>query len=160
MFDGVTDTTGFCVSFNAPSGCASGGEVLLLTLAANTLDGVTGDAGGNLNSLFIDPFRLFRFSDAVLLVVLSRLTLYVSGSASSFSSTVGSLGLTLAEGGWLTKALLGGAAEALDGGGMEARTLLAWFGGGLAGELGSDACDMDCGLLNVDVAGVAELAPR
>ena len=67
------------------------------------------------------------------------------------------MGRTLAEDGWLTKALLGGA---LDGGGMEARTLLAWFGGGLAGELGNDACDIDWGLLNVDVAGVAELAPR
>ena len=75
MFEGVIGAVGFCVSFNAPWGCTSGGEVLLLALAANTLDGVTGDAGGNLNSLFIDPFLLFRFSAVGLLVVLSRLTL-------------------------------------------------------------------------------------
>ena len=101
----------------------------------------TGDAGGNLNSLFIDPFLLFLFSTfmfctlcgdgtgAVALVGLvdarSRRTVSVLGSSSA-SSGVGSnwRGLNLlAEDGWLTKLEAGGVpgADVREGGGIEER---------------------------------------
>jgi len=103
--------------------------------------GDTSDAGGNLNSLFIDPFLLFLFStfmfctlcgvgaEAVALVGLvdarSRRTVSVVGSSSA-SSGVGSnwWGLnSLAVEGWLTKLEAGGVlgADVREGGGIEER---------------------------------------
>jgi len=114
-----------------------------------------GEGGGNLNSLFMLPILLFLFSCRVLeladvaLVVLSSCTVSVSGS-SSLSSTVGSncLGrFSPAEGGWLTNEdARAGDASDLEGGGMDERYdagVDRLFGGGLAGENGNDACDID-----------------
>jgi hypothetical protein len=104
-------------SSNAEGGTTAGGVYFAGAF------GDTGDTGGNLNSLFIDPFLLFLFSTftfctlcdvgtgAIALVGLvdarsRRMVSVVGSSSASASSGVGSNWRslnTLAEKGWLTK---------------------------------------------------------
>jgi len=149
IFDGlITEVRRLEASFFSETG----GDFFNGSASSNTAEGAavggvcsagafgdTGDAEGNLNSLFIDLFLLFLFStfmfcmlcgvgaEAVALVGLvdarSRCTVYVVGSSSA-SSGVGLnwRGLnSLAVEGWLTKLKAGGVpgADVREGGGIE-----------------------------------------
>lgn len=73
----------------------AGGEVFVGVAFPSATEGTVGvnvgDVGGNLNSLFMVPVRLFLFSETEVgvVAVLCRSTVWVSGS-SSLSSNVGS----------------------------------------------------------------------
>jgi len=120
--------------FNGSASSNDDGGTAAAAAAAGAAFGDIGDVGGNLNSLFIDPFLLFLFSAFMsftfcgvvgLAAARSRRTVCVLGSSSA-SSGVGSnwRGLnSLAEEGWLTKLEAGGVpgAVAREGGGIEER---------------------------------------